>query len=58
VHYFKVRFEAPGCGKVIDVYLDLRGRVVRPNIHCFRSKREYNRFAKERDLMVDIPQQW
>jgi hypothetical protein len=58
-YYFKVRFEM--CGddpRTVEVFVNLRGAVIRPEIRRFKSKKEYTRYARERGLSDDLPQAW
>lgn len=58
-YFFKVRFET--CDddpRSVEVFVDLRGSVIRPEIRRFETRKEYDRYAKERDLGVEIPQEW
>src|SRR5690242_10831909 len=58
-YYFKARFAVGGRNaRSVEVFLDLRGAVIRPDVKRFASDKEYNRYAKGRGLPANTPRSW
>src|SRR4051812_45538063 len=58
-HWLKLSFGTTGRNaRAIEIFADLRGRVIRPVIHKFKTSKEYGLYAKQQGLLVNIPHRW